>query len=395
MSLLKELKSQLETPDHKYFAPPELSSKRYQTVKFKLIISTLLLLTVFVVSPSLARAQEGEPVVVDEVIAQVNDGVVTLSQLKREMKERIETLKQNGKTEQQAITEVESRKPELIATLINEQLLLQKGKEQDLTERVEAEVNKRMLEVAKENGITSIDKLDQAMRQAGLDPTGIRATMRIEIMKQAVLESEVDSKLFFSYSQDELQKYFAAHQQIFLKPETVELSEIFLGLAGKQEDDVKALAAKLVTQLRGGADFCTLAAAYTERPATGGQKPCKVGLFQVPDLRPDIAASIKNVKPAGISEPLKTDEGYQIFRVDTRTAGSNTPTFNENNVREAITRERSPKAREDYLQELRNDAYVKIADSYRDAVSPLLKIVPPAAATKRPSKKDKKDKNKP
>jgi len=35
--------------------------------------------------------------------------------------------------------------------------LLQKGKELDLTERVEAEVNKRMLEVAKENGITSID----------------------------------------------------------------------------------------------------------------------------------------------------------------------------------------------------------------------------------------------
>jgi len=28
-------------------------------------------------------------------------------------------------------------------------------------------------------------------------------------------------------------------------------------------------------------------------------------------------------------------------------------------------------------------------------VEPLLKIVPPAAATKRPSKKDKKDKNKP
>jgi parvulin-like peptidyl-prolyl isomerase len=173
------------------------------------------------------------------------------------------------------------------------------------------------------------------------------------------------------------------------------LSEIFLGLAGKQEPDVRAQALKLVAQLRGGADFCTLAAAYTERPATGGQKPCKVGLFQVPDLRADIAGAIKNVNPGSVSEPLKTDEGYQILRVDARTAGSSTPTFNENSVREAITRERSGKAREDYLQELRNDAYVKIADSYRESVEPLLKIVPPAAATKRPSKKDKKDKNKP
>jgi len=54
-------------------------------------------------------------VVVDEVIAQVNDGVVTLSQLKREMKERIETLKQNGMSEQQANSEVAKHKPELIA----------------------------------------------------------------------------------------------------------------------------------------------------------------------------------------------------------------------------------------------------------------------------------------
>ncbi len=362
--------------------------REYESVKSKLIIATLLL-TAFVVSPSLAHAQEGEPVVVDEVIAQVNDGVVTLSQLKREMKERVETLKQNGMTEQQANAEVEKRKAELIATLVNEQLLLQKGKELDMTDRVEAEVNKRMLDVAKENGITSVEKLDEAMRQAKLDPAGIRATMRIEIMKQAVLESEVDSKLFFSYSQDELHKYFDAHRTIFLKPESIELSEIFLGLAGKQEPDVKAQAAKLVAQLRGGADFCTLAATYTERPATGGQKPCKVGLFQVPDLRPDIAGAVKSVNPGGVSEPLKTDEGYQILRVDSRTAGSNTPTFNENNVREAITRERSPKAREDYLQELRNDGYVKIAESYRPDVEPLLKIVPPAAATKRAPEKKK------
>ena len=358
-------------------------------MKFRILISTLSMLTAIVLAPSLGRAQEGEPVVVDEVIAQVNDGVVTLSQLKREMQERIDALKQGGKTDQQATSEVSKHKPDLIALLINEQLLLQKGKELELTDRVEAEVNKRMLEVAKENGINSIDKLDDEMRKAGLDPVATRATMRIEMMKQAVLEGEVDSKLFFSYSPDELHKYFDAHKGSFLKPESVELSEIFLGLAGKQEPDVKAQAAKLVAQARSGADFCTLAAAYTEVPETGGKKACKVGLFQVPDLSPAIAGAIKNLNPGAISEPLKTDEGYHILRVDARTAGSNTPTFNENNVREAMTRERSPKAREDYLQELRNDGYVKIAESYRADVEPLLKIVPPAAVTKRAPEKKK------
>jgi len=340
-------------------------------VKSKLIISALLAMGAFLISPALAQAQEGEPLVVDEVIAQVNDGVVTLSQLKREMKERIETLRQNGMTEPQANSEVVNHKAELIATLINEQLLLEKGKELDLTEKVEAEVNKRMLEAAKENGITSMDKMCEVMRQQGLACEDVRRTIRTEIMKQAVFESEVDAKLFYGLSSDELHRYFDAHRDKFLKPETVELSEIFLSLAGKQEPDVKARANQLVAQLRAGTDFCSLAKAYSER---GAENCGKVGLFQIPDLRPDIAAAIKNVKAGGISDPLRTDEGYQVLRVNARTTGSNTPTFNENQVREAITIERSPKAHEDYLQTLRDDAYIKVAKDYSDSVLPLLKI---------------------
>src|SRR5436853_2263325 len=120
-----------------------------------------------------------------------------------------------------------------------------------------------MLEAAKQNGITSIEKLDDAMRQAGIDPVTTRQTLRAEIMKQAVLEGEVDSKMFFSFSADELHRYFDAHREKFVKPEAVELSEIFLSLAGKQEADVKARATQLVTQVRGGADFGKLAAAYS------------------------------------------------------------------------------------------------------------------------------------
>ncbi|MGZ5481961.1 MAG: peptidylprolyl isomerase [Pyrinomonadaceae bacterium] len=350
------------------------------------IIAALFLFAAIVFVPTSARAQEGEPVVVDEVIAQVNDGVVTLSQLKREMKERVETLKQNGMSAEQAQAEVEKRKAELIATLINEQLLLAKGKELDLSGRVEAQVNKRMLEVAVENKLNSIEKLEEAMRQSGVDPVETRQTMRTEMMKQAVLENDVDAKLFYGLSIDDLRKYFDANKSKFVKPETVELSEIFLSLAGKPEADVKARANQLVAQIRGGADFGTLATAYSERSQ---QSKGKVGLFEVINLRPDIAAAIKNVQAGGVGEPLKTDEGYQILRVDTRTAGSSTPTFNENKVREAITTERLPKAREQYLQDLRNDAYVSVAEAYRAAVMPLLNIVPPAAATKT----DKKDKN--
>jgi peptidyl-prolyl cis-trans isomerase SurA len=352
-------------------------------VKSKFIslsIASLFIFAILIFSPAPTFAQEGELQVVDEVIAQVNDDVITLSGLRRESKERIEALKQGGMTEQQAVEEVNKRQPELIATMINEQLLMQRGKELDLSSEVEAEVNRRMLEVAKDQGITSIEKLDAAMRESGLDPVATRQTLRVEMMKQAVIQQEVDRKLFFGLTVEELKKYFQAHPEKFRKPESVTLSEIFLSSAGKNEAEVKARALKLVEQLRAGADFGTVAAANSEREANGvriaPQTRGKVGAFEMPSLRDDIAGAIKDVKAGNISEPLRSNDGYQIFRVDERTAASSAVTFNENQAREAITMERGAKQREDYLQNLRNEAYIKISESYRQTVAPFLKLDP-------------------
>ena len=345
-----------------------------------LIVAGLALCAVLILKPAPTFAQEGEQRVVDEVIAQVNDDVITLSQLRREMKERVETLKQGGMTEQQANDEVNKRQAELIATLVNEQLLMQRGKELNLSNDVEAQVNQRMLEVAKDQGITSIEKLDAAMRESGIDPAATRQTLRIEMMKQAVIQQEVDRKIFFGLTMDELKKYFAEHQDKFRKPESVTLSEIFLSTAGKNEAEVKAKALQLVAQLRGGADFGAVAVANSEREQNGvrlaPETKGKVGAFEMPSLRDDIAGAIKDVKAGGISEPLRTNDGYQVFRVDERTAGSAIATFNENQVREAITMERTSKQREEYLQKLRNEGYIKISETYRQAVAPLLKLDP-------------------
>ena len=341
-------------------------------------------LAILALAPAATFAQEGEIQVVDEVIAQINDDVITLSMLKRESRERLETLKQSGISEQEATAEVAKRQSELIATLVNEALLLQKGKELDLSSEVEAEVNRRMLEVAKDQGITSIEKLEAAMREQGVDPVATRQTLRTEIMKQAVIQQEVDRKLFFGFTMDELKKYFQEHQDKFRKPESVTISEIFLSSAGKNEAEVKARALALVRELRTGANFAKVAAANSERenngvrvaPETGG----KVGAFEIPNLRQEIADSVKGVQVGGVSEPLRTNDGYQIFRVDERTPASTSATFNENQTREAMTIERGPKARENYLQGLRDEAYIKIADSYAAAVYPILKITPEKTA---------------
>jgi parvulin-like peptidyl-prolyl isomerase len=342
-------------------------------------------------------AQEGEMQVVDEVIAQINDEVITLSMLKRETKERIEALKQSGMTEQQATDEVSKRQAELIATLINESLLLQKGKELDLANDVEAEVNRRMLQIASDQGINSIEKLYEAMRQSGLNPDEVRRTMRTEMMKQAVLQQEVDRKVYLGFSTDEVKKYYDAHPDKFRKPESVTLSEIYLSSQGKDDAAVKARAMELVTQLRAGADFKAIVAANSEREKNGKRTAPedfgRVGEFDVPSLREDLLASLKDVKVGGVTDPIKVQDGYQIIRIDERTPGSNTPVFNDNRVREAMLTDRQPQERETYLQTLRNDAFIKVTPPYRAGLDPLLKLPAPVAA-KTEDKNDKKKNNK-
>src|SRR5689334_2357420 len=251
---------------------------------FILVLVTFSATTIF--------AQEGEMQVVDEVIAQVNDDVITLSMLKKETKERIAALKQSGKTEQEATDEVAKHQDQLIATLINEKLLLQKGKELDLANDIEAEVNRRLLQIANEQGITSIEKLYDAMRASGLVPEDVRATMRTEMMKQAVLQQEVDRKVYLGFSSDEVKKFYDTHPDKFRKPDSIKLSEIYLSTIGKDEAAVKARALELITQARAGADFAALAAANSEREKNGERTAPKdkgyVGEFDVPSLREDL-----------------------------------------------------------------------------------------------------------
>ncbi|HMF58250.1 MAG TPA: peptidyl-prolyl cis-trans isomerase [Pyrinomonadaceae bacterium] len=341
--------------------------------------SALLIVLAFISAPA-TRAQESEPVVVDEVVAQVNNEVITLSQVKQEIQDAIEAQKQRGVSEQQAREEVMRRQPELIAILITDQLLLQKGKELNYSNDVEEEVNKRIVDVMHENHLNSIEELERALAQLGQSLSGIRQSLRTEIMKQMVLSREVDARLYYGFSTDELHRYYDAHREVFRRNESVALSEIFISLAGRPEGEVRTRAQQLVTQARQpGADFAALAVANSERTDESGQRTApqnkgKLGTFEIAPgtLNQKIVDALKSVQKGGVTDPIRLDDGYLILHVDDRTPGGD-PVFNENHVREAMLQERAPREREAYIQKLRDDAYIKISDTYRAAVEPFLK----------------------
>jgi len=356
-----------------------------------------LVLALFAAAP--ARAQEeAPPVVLDEPVAQVDNYVIMLSQLRRENNEFRETLiKQRGMTPEQAEAEIQRRQPEIILNLINEALLVQKGKDTPrLPEEVEAEVNREVLRVARSSNIATIEELEEAMRREGMILADVKETLRRQFMRQAVLRNEVDAKIYYGLTDKELREYYDAHRDRFI---SVTLSEIFLSLAGRTEEEVKTKAADLAKRARAGASFEELVEKNSEHEQTKRTKGVltdpdgKPRWFLVSELSNEVATAVKTLRAGGVSEPIKTDEGYMVLRVNERD-----DSFKENFVRGALTQERAEKEREKYLRTLRNEAYIKPADAFKDAVQPILDrdrqptAVAAGAPAPAPEKKDKSKK---
>ncbi len=338
----------------------------------KHLCSILLLLTFVFAAAFAASAQETEERVVDEVVAQVNDGVITLSRINREAKEIVDGEVQNGKNRSDAQKMVDEKRGELIANLINEELLIQKAKELGIDSDAEASVNERFLQMMKQYNFKNLDQLHKEMEKQGVDPASIREVWRKQAIKDLVIQREVQQKEYWKPSGKELRDYFDKHKDRFTKPETVSFSEIFLGFAGRDENTVREKAKQIVAQVRGGADFAKLQAEDSD-PGVVTQGKGKVENVKPGDYSELITDALKGKKAGEVTDPIEANNiGVVILKIDAREAASSESHFDENAVRMAMFQERAPAATRDFMASLRENAYIKIGDAYRPIVSPIL-----------------------
>jgi peptidyl-prolyl cis-trans isomerase SurA len=331
-----------------------------------------LLLAVVLFQAAYVSAQEAEERVVDEVVAVVDNSVITLSDVKKEIKSITDAGVQQGRKREDLEKEIEGKRGELIANLINEALILQKAKDLNLDAEVEASINRRFVELMKQNNLKTIESLHAEMEKAGVDPQEIRELWRKQATRDLVVQREVQSKLYWKPTGAEVKAYYEKNKARFTKPETVTISEIFLSFAGRNEASVREKAKQLVAQLRGGADFTKLAVENSDRPNVAQTKG-KVDTINIKELDDKFAVAIKNLKPGQVTDPVEIDQvGLDILRVDERSAASNESLFDENAVRMAMLQDAFPIGQKEFMATLRKDSYIKISDSYRPLVAPIL-----------------------
>lgn len=317
-------------------------------------------------------AQESQERVIDEVVAQVNDGVITLSRVKREMKSIVDLEVQQGKKREDVQKAIDEKQGELIANLINEELLIQKAKGAGLDSEIEAGINQRFLEIMKENNVKTLEALYEQMRQQNVDPQEIREMWKKQAVRDRVLQREVQAKVYWESNPTQLKEYFEKNKAKFTKPETASISELFLAFAGREEAAVREKAKTLVTQIRGGGNFDQLAKENSD-PGVVTRGTGKLEKLKVAEMIDSIKIPLKDVKVGGVTDPIEVkDLGVIILRVDARDAASSESFFDESAVRSAILQEKFPAAQKKFFSTLREEAYIKISDAYRPIVSPIL-----------------------
>jgi hypothetical protein len=340
----------------------------------RLSASIAIFLAFFLVDVSSTFAQETETKVVDEVVAAVNDGVITLSSIKREMRGIVDSKVQEGMKREDAQKAVDEKQGELIANLINEELLMQRAKEMGIEKDVEDQLNARFVQIMKEQNFKTVDQLYEAMRKQGMDPDDIRDVWRRQATKEFVVQRDLQSKVYWTPNGQQVKEYFQANKAKFIKPETVTLSEIFLNFAGQNQDAVRAKAKQLVAQLRSGGDFAKLVLEASEAQDVQQTKGA-LGTVAVTELEKRFASyakAISGLKAGQTADPVEDDIGIHILHVDERTAAGTDANFDEDAVRRAMLEIAYPDALKKYMTKLRSDAYIKISDTYRPVVSPLL-----------------------
>ena len=120
--------------------------------------------------------------------------------------------------------------------------------------------------------------------------------------------------------QREIQRYYNRNLFQYQMGEQAEASHILLQAESEADEDAtRTLAARLAERARAGEDFAELARTYSADEATrdaGGA----LGVFGPEEMVPEFSEAVFSMMPGEISDPVRTDYGYHVVRLDSRQA---------------------------------------------------------------------------
>jgi peptidyl-prolyl cis-trans isomerase SurA len=344
--------------------------------------------------------------VVEEIIARVNSQIITRSEFLRSKDQLKDDVKQQSPTEADKV--YAEREKDVLRDLIDQQLLIEKGKDLGITG--DTDLIKRLDQMRKDMKLDTMEELEKAATSQGISYEDFKQNMRNQLVTQKVIGEEVGSHL--SIAKEEEAKFYEEHKNEMEQPESIKLSEILVAPhkaaaekpaekqiptgapdsstvpgeapktsekasqtspeAAKQADDAAALAAAeakandLLKQIRAGASFEDIAKKNSDGPsaAQGGD----LGGFKRGTLAKELEDKTFAMKAGDVTDVIRTKQGYVILKVTNHQMAGIPPMKDVGpKIQDALYYQKLQPALRAYLTKLREEAYIDIKAGYLDS----------------------------
>jgi peptidyl-prolyl cis-trans isomerase SurA len=203
---------------------------------------------------------------------------------------------------------------QILDRMISDRVQLQYAKETGL--RIDdAELDRAISRIAEENKLSLAD-LRTAIERGGVPFAKFRTDIRNEIVLARLREREVDTKIVIS--DGEIDNFIKTQQAQQGKSDEFNLSHILVLVPEKaspeQIQQRQTRAEEALAQLKGGADFRQVAAAFSEAPDAlqGGMMGWREGA-RLPEIFID---ALKTMRTGDLSPVLRSSNGFHILKLN-------------------------------------------------------------------------------
>jgi peptidyl-prolyl cis-trans isomerase SurA len=331
---------------------------------------------------------------VEEIIARVNNEIITRSDLGRAAASLHDEVKQDCHdcTPAQVEVNFKEREKDALRDLIDQSLLVQKAKDDGIS--VETEVIKRLDAIRQQNNFTTMEALEKAVEDQGVGWEDYKAGIRNNLLTQEVIRKEVGSHI--QIDRTEVQKFYQEHKDSFVRPEQVYLREIFVSTDGKSPSEIPALEAKasqLLDRVKKGEDFGEMAKHYSggSTAKDGGD----LGAFERGQLSKELEDAVFKLDRDGLTDVIRTKQGFEVLQVREHYKAGQQPLEKvEDEITNRLYMHQMQPALRVFLKTLREQSYVIVKPGYIDtaavASAPILETAPTPDKPKGKKGKSKK-----
>jgi len=365
----------------------------------------LLILACGLLLPTLLPADT----VVEEIIARINNEIITRTEFAHARDQLKQDVQQQAPA-QDADKIYSEKQRDILRDLIDQQLLLQKGKDLGITG--DTELIKRLDEMRKQMNLATMEDLEKAAESQGVSYEEFKQNTRNQIITQRVIGQEVGSHL--SFAKDEVKKFYDEHQAEMEQPEQVRLSEILIAPkapapapggtdaaapAPSQAEQDAALAAAqakaqdILDKIRKGGSFEDIAKKESNGPsaAQGGD----LSYFKRGVLAKELEDRVFALKAGETTDVIRTKQGFVILKVtEHQMAGVPALKEIEPRIQDALYMQKLQPALRAYLTKLREEAYIDIKPGYIDSGASAKQTKPVETTVREASAKKLKKKKK-